>query len=156
VVLVIDDDEIGRTLIREYLPYGAQVIELSSPIGATRAASESKVDVVVLDLEMPNLRGDSLTKLFRDSPRLRHIGVILVSGCQRHELAELGQRCGADLWLSKAELRSELAASVLRLSRTVRARTARALASSSIGAQVTSGLERPLTHTGPRRSPRDG
>ena len=114
-VLVIDDDEVARVLIREALPLNTRVIELSSPIGATRAAIEGKVDVVVLDVEMPNIRGDSLTRLFRGNPRLRHMGVVLVSGRHADELAELGVRCGADLWLSKKEIRAQLSAVVTRL-----------------------------------------
>jgi CheY-like chemotaxis protein len=122
-VLVIDDDDVARVLIREALPLNASVIELSSPIGATRAAIEGKVDVVVLDVEMPNIRGDSLTRLFRGNPRLRHIGVVLVSGRHTDELAELGVRCGADLWLSKKDIRAQLSGVITRL--TLKARGAR-------------------------------
>jgi CheY-like chemotaxis protein len=108
-VLVIDDDDVGRTLISEVLHDScSRVIELSSPIGATQTAVAEQVDVVVLDVEMPNLRGDMLAKLFRKNPRLGHLGVILVSGCRSEELVRLGNSCGADAVLSKRDVRSQL------------------------------------------------
>jgi CheY-like chemotaxis protein len=108
-VLVIDDDDVGRTLISEVLLDScSRVIELSSPIGATQTAVAEQVDVVVLDVEMPNLRGDMLAKLFRKNPRLGHLGVILVSGCRSEELVRLGNSCDADAVLSKRDVRSQL------------------------------------------------
>ena len=108
-VLVIDDDDVGRTLISEVLLDScSRVIGLSSPIGATQTAVAEQVDVVVLDVEMPNLRGDMLAKLFRKNPRLGHLGVVLVSGCRSEELVRLGNSCGADAVLSKRDVRSQL------------------------------------------------
>src|SRR3954469_6784583 len=89
-VLVIDDDDIARALITEILKPHFQVVELNSPIGATRAAVAACADVVVLDVQMPNISGDMLAKLFRNNPRLRHVGVVLVSGCSMAELTDLG------------------------------------------------------------------
>jgi two-component system cell cycle response regulator DivK len=115
-VLVIDDDNIARSLVRELLAPSCRVVELSSPIGATRTASAESVDVVLLDVLMPNLRGDMVAKLFRNNPRLRHVGVILISGCAVEELAEMGAECGADAVLSKRNLRHELVPTVARVS----------------------------------------
>jgi PleD family two-component response regulator len=124
VVLVIDDDNIARTLIVELLAPRCRVVELSSPIGATRTASAESVEVVVLDVQMPNLRGDMVAKLFRNNPRLRHVGVILVSGCAQEELSSLGAACGADAMLSKDSLRTELLPTVARVCSEARRRAA--------------------------------
>jgi PleD family two-component response regulator len=108
-VLVIDDDDVGRALLCEALGTSCKrIIQLSSPIGATRQAMQEQVDVVVLDVEMPNLRGDMLAKLFRSNARIAHVGVILVSGCDSDELERLGTACGADEVVSKRHVRSSL------------------------------------------------
>ncbi|MFT3926417.1 MAG: response regulator [Myxococcales bacterium] len=122
-VLVIDDDNIARSLVRELLAPSCRVVELNSPIGATRTASAEGVDVVLLDVLMPNLRGDMVAKLFRNNPRLRHIGVILISGCAVEELAGMGAECGADAVLSKRNLRHELVPTVARVSSQSRRRS---------------------------------
>jgi CheY-like chemotaxis protein len=121
---VIDDDNIARSLISELLSPMCRVVELNSPIGATRTASTENVEVVVLDLQMPNLRGDMVAKLFRNNPRLRHLGVILVSGCPPEELAAMGAACGADAMLSKGSLRHELVHTVARVCSQSRRRAA--------------------------------
>lgn len=114
-VLVIDDDDIARALITEILRPHFRVVELNSPIGATRTAIAEGADVVVLDVQMPNIRGDMLAKLFRNNARLRHVGVVLVSGCAMAELSELGKTCGADAVVAKRELRQVLVHTVTRI-----------------------------------------
>jgi PleD family two-component response regulator len=112
-VLVIDDDDVGRALLCEALrDVSKRTIELSAPIGATRVVARENVDVVVLDVEMPNLRGDMLAKLFRGNARIAHVGVILVSGCSTEELEDLGEKCGADEVVSKRFVRTSLAGAV--------------------------------------------
>jgi CheY-like chemotaxis protein len=115
IVLVIDDDAIGRTLVCETLrDTFPTLLESSSPIGASRTVIQEQVDVVVLDVEMPNLRGNKLAKLFRENPRLAYIGVILVSACGREELSALGEACGADGVVSKHDIRTSLAGAVTK------------------------------------------
>lgn len=114
-VLVIDDDDIARGLICEILRPHFRVVELNSPIGATRAAISEGADVVVIDVQMPNIRGDMLAKLFRNNARLRQVGLVLVSGCPMNELSELGQTCGADAVVAKRELRQVLVHTLTRL-----------------------------------------
>ena len=123
-VLVIDDDDLPRTAMRELLEgAGIGTLELSSPIGATQVAINNTVDVVVLDVMMPNLRGDMLAKLFRKNPRLKNIGVILVSGCNAQELSELASACEADAVLSKRDVRTDLVATVWRVQAICRVRS---------------------------------
>lgn len=125
-ILIIDDDDIARSLMRELLSPHCRVVELNSPIGASRTASAEAVDAVLLDVLMPNLRGDVLAKLFRTNPRLHHIGVILVSSCEESQLAELGRVCGADEIVAKRELRTQIVQTVLRVAIQARRRAAEA------------------------------
>ncbi|HKQ67981.1 MAG TPA: response regulator [Polyangiaceae bacterium] len=112
-VLVIDDDAIGRTLLCETLrEHYSELTEVTTPIGASRIVSQERIDVVVLDVEMPNLSGDKLAKLFRTNPRLAHVGVVLVSGTGDDQLALLGLECQADATVTKAKVRADLVKAV--------------------------------------------
>lgn len=120
--MVIDDDEVGRTVLTEALrPLCAHVIELSSPLGASVAASREAVEVVVIDVQMPNLTGDMVTKLLRKNPRLSHVGIVLVSADRADELLAIARECGADAVVSKHQIETGLPKALraaLHLSRT--------------------------------------
>ncbi len=112
VVLVIDDSDVARgEMIRVLEQVGFRVMGLASPIGATRAILENGVRVVVIDIMMPGMRGDRLAALFRGNPRLRDLGVVLVSGASASELLSLSVESGANAVVSKANLH-ELAPAV--------------------------------------------
>ncbi len=118
-VLVIDDSDIARASMANLLAEaGLDVIELASPIGATRAILSHEVSVVVVDVLMPGMRGDRLAVLFRGNPRFKGVGVVLVSGENGIELDRLLTETGADAVVSKAALHGLLPA-------VIRARTRR-------------------------------
>ena len=108
-ILVIDDSEVARSMIEATLAdYGHRVIGMGSPIGATRMVVREKIDVVVLDLQMPDVRGDRIAALFRQGARTQKVGVVLISGAAYEELAALGESCGADAVVTKEEMKQVL------------------------------------------------
>jgi CheY-like chemotaxis protein len=112
-VLVIDDDDIARESMIELLRgEGHGVAGLPSPIGATKRILSYKVDVVVIDVMMPSIRGDKLAALVRKNPRLKHVGVVLVTGASGEELADLAGDVNAAAVVEKRNIHSELASAV--------------------------------------------
>jgi CheY-like chemotaxis protein len=104
-VLVIDDSDIAREDIAQRLGRaGFKVSTLASPIGATRVIVEQAIDVVVVDVQMPSIRGDRLAALFKGNRRFAALGVILVTGAGETELSQLGALAKADAVLSKGRL----------------------------------------------------
>jgi CheY-like chemotaxis protein len=117
-VLVIDDDDIARTAMVELLAgAGYQVSQLPSPIGATQKLLQEQIDVVVLDVMMPSLRGDKLATLLRKNPRLQHLGVILVTGALPDEIKDVADQLMAHAVLDKAGLEGSLIEAVSRAAR---------------------------------------
>jgi PleD family two-component response regulator len=103
--LVIDDSEIARARLAELLDSaGFKVVQLPSPIGATRVVLEHRVSVVLIDILMPAMRGDRLAKLFRGHRLMDRVGVILVSGESSLDLEQLVNESGADAAVSKSSL----------------------------------------------------
>jgi len=104
-VLVIDDSEIARADMTHRLSHaGFKVSSLASPIGATRVIVDQAIDVVVIDVQMPSIRGDRLAALFKGNQRFSSLGVILVTGSSEAELDQLRASAKADAVLSKAKL----------------------------------------------------
>jgi PleD family two-component response regulator len=113
-VLVIDDSDIARARMRDILnEAGLDVLELASPIGATRVIMRNNVSVVVVDVLMPGMRGDRLATLFRGNPRFGTLGVVLVSGDSGVELDRMLSDTAADAAVSKSNLK-DLVGAVIR------------------------------------------
>jgi len=112
-VLVVDDDDVARQTMVDLLEHaGHAVVSLPSPIGATKTILESNIDVVVLDVLMPSLRGDKLATLLNRNPRLRHVGVILVTSDPTPELTSVATNIGAAAIIVKEHVHTDLAPAV--------------------------------------------
>ncbi|MGA7122936.1 MAG: response regulator [Polyangiaceae bacterium] len=109
-VLVIDDDEIVREGMCELLRIrGCAVFDAGSPIGVTRLIVQHQIDVVVLDVMMPDISGDKLARLLRSNPKLRQLAIVLVSSGKEEDLARLAADVSADSVVPKAEIHTQLA-----------------------------------------------
>jgi CheY-like chemotaxis protein len=115
-VLVIDDSDIDReTMVSILTDAGLKVHSLPSPIGATKAARELGVGVVVIDQNLPAMDGGKLALLFRNNPALRAVRVVLVSGYDESIMTEIAKKVHADAFISKSVIHTQLASTVRRL-----------------------------------------
>ncbi len=81
-VLVVDDEEPARALLREYLSHTAGVEllgECQNGFEAVKAASELRPDLVFLDIQMPKLDGFEVLELLG-----KDIGVVFVTAFDAH------------------------------------------------------------------------
>ena len=79
-VLVVDDDRAMGNLIRRNLEdKNTQVVEAATGLDCIRILREVRVDLVVLDLKLPDFNGWGILSLLRMTEPLRHIPVIMVS-----------------------------------------------------------------------------
>jgi CheY-like chemotaxis protein len=83
LILSADDDPDMRNLIKRILDgAGHQVIVASDGQAAveTAFARAAELDLVILDVEMPRMRGLDACRMLRDDPRTSHLHVIIASG----------------------------------------------------------------------------
>ena len=80
-VLVVDDDRATSRLIRRNLEdEGTQVVEAATGLDGIRIIlREARVDLILLDLRLPDFNGWAILSLLRLTESLRHIPVIVVS-----------------------------------------------------------------------------
>ncbi len=89
-LLVVDDSADNRTLLSHYLVrLGYQVMTASNGKEGLQLVAKGGVDVILLDLEMPEMSGLEVLHLIKENPSHRDIPVIMVSGVQdMHEVTK--------------------------------------------------------------------
>jgi CheY-like chemotaxis protein len=108
-VLVIDDDDVSRELQCSVLrAAGHQIMDMPTPIGATRVIQDHEIEAVVVDIMMPALSGDRLAKLLRNNPRFSCLGVVLVTGDANVDLDGLAREVSADAVVHKGAIRQQI------------------------------------------------
>ena len=114
-VLVIDDDDVARDIIVDVLAReGHNVSSLPSPIGATKHIVENQIEVVVLDVMMPSMRGDKLAALLGRNPKLENLGVVLVTSARAEDVSVLADAVSSVTIVAKEGLQANLPQAVRR------------------------------------------
>jgi twitching motility two-component system response regulator PilH len=83
LILSADDDPDIRSLIKRILTSsGHEVILAADGQAAVETAytHAADLDLVILDVEMPRMRGLDVCRTLRDDPRTSHLPVIIASG----------------------------------------------------------------------------
>ena len=110
-ILIVDDEpDMVKGLQFNLEARGYDVVTAADGEAGLAAVAQVKPDLVLLDVMMPSIRGDKLATLLRKSPALARLGVVLISSLPETELAPLMAEVEVDAFVSKANLRSELAA----------------------------------------------
>jgi two-component system chemotaxis sensor kinase CheA len=101
-VMVVDDTLMVRELQRSILERGGYSVRTASDgAEAIGMLTEQPADLVVTDLEMPNVDGFHLIKSIRAHPGLTNIPVLIVSSHASDEDHQRGLDAGADGYIVK-------------------------------------------------------
>lgn len=119
-LLVVDDDPQLLDFLRTLLePWGFRLTLLDDPQQFWDMLEQSTPDLLILDVEMPNFSGIDLCQVVRNEPRWSELPVLFLSANTDAEIINRVFSAGADDYVSKPIVGSELIARVLnRLERT--------------------------------------
>ncbi len=103
-VLVVDDSITTRTLEKNILEaVGFEVHVAIDGVEALAILTEFTPDVIISDVEMPNMNGLELARRVKSHPHTRDIPLILLTSLAKPEQREEGLRAGADAYLVKSQ-----------------------------------------------------
>lgn len=113
-LLVVDDSLTTRMLEKNILESaGYEVDVASSGEEALEKVLERRYGLLVVDVEMPGIRGFELIETLRRDPELRHLPAILVTSLARPEDRRRGMEAGAQAYIVKSDFdQTELVAIV--------------------------------------------
>ena len=107
-VLVVDDQEGNRDLIRRYISGSYTIVEAKDGAGALECIRNFPVDLVLLDVMMPGTSGFDVCRKIKDQPREGFLPVVLLTALDQQENRNRGLEAGADDYLTKPIDRREL------------------------------------------------
>ena len=102
-VLVVDDSITTRALIKNIIEEGGyDVTAARDGVEALRLLREQPFDLVVSDVQMPNMDGFALTEQIRKSEKLARLPVVLVTSLEGDSDRLRGLEAGANAYVGKS------------------------------------------------------
>ncbi len=91
---------------------GCQILRARTGVDALKLIQTEKPQVVLLDLEMPEIHGDAVCKFIKSGPSSKDTVVIMVTAHGGKEDEERCRRAGCDHFLTKPINHKDLIATV--------------------------------------------
>jgi two-component system alkaline phosphatase synthesis response regulator PhoP len=117
VLLIEDDRDITRLIERELVSHHYRVEMAHTGRNGLQIARRQPVDLIVLDLLLPDLSGFDLCKLLRQEPATRALPILILTALAGEEDRIRGLEYGADDYLSKPFSMRELVTRIRSLLR---------------------------------------
>ena len=108
IVLVVDDEARNRALLRGFLSAHWEVIEAASGTEALQLVERAPVDLVLLDVMMPDQDGFTTCRSIKAAAAEAFLPVLMVTALGEQEDRNRGLEAGADDFLHKPVDRREL------------------------------------------------
>jgi len=106
----VDDVEENRVVYRGYLERaGYRVAEATDGLRGLVLARDLSPAIILMDLAMPDLDGWEATRLLKSDPATNNIGIIALSAFHEPAARRKAREAGADYFIPKPCLASELA-----------------------------------------------
>lgn len=107
-VLVVEDDPALRRLVQGYLSLmGFQVVQAADGKSAMALLKEHRLDLVCLDLMLPESSGYEVCEFIRQTPGLKDLPILMMSARTLPEDRAQAEEVGATGYLIKPFTRAE-------------------------------------------------
>ncbi len=109
-IMVVDDDPDTVTILTRYLQReGFATLEALSGPQCLKLVGEHHVDVILLDLMMPEMDGFEVVRALKNNPATAEIPIIMITARDDIESRSEGMRVGVSDFLAKPVFRKQLA-----------------------------------------------
>jgi chemosensory pili system protein ChpA (sensor histidine kinase/response regulator) len=110
-ILVVEDEEVMRELLRLHLSFAGYAVELAEDaIGAGYAVLKNPPDLIICDVEMPHMDGLQFIAALRADKTLPPVPVIFLTSVAEREGAARAELGAADYLFKPVRLEELLAA----------------------------------------------
>ncbi len=101
-VLIVEDNELNMKLFHDLLDaHGYATIRTRNGLEALRLAREHRPDLILMDIQLPEVSGLEVTKWLKDDEELRSIPVVAVTAFAMKGDEERIREGGCEAYISK-------------------------------------------------------
>jgi two-component system chemotaxis response regulator CheY len=102
-ILIVEDSATTRALIRAVIDEIGEfeTVEASSGFEALKMLPQQQYDLIITDINMPDINGLELISFVRNNPRFTHLPIVIVSTERSEEDKNRGMALGATAYVTK-------------------------------------------------------
>ena len=101
-VLIVEDNELNMKLFHDLLEaQGYETLETREGLAALSLAREHKPDLILMDIQLPEISGLEVTKWLKEDPELRRIPVVAVTAFAMKGDEEKIRQGGCEAYIAK-------------------------------------------------------
>jgi two-component system, cell cycle response regulator DivK len=101
-ILIVEDNEVNLKLLNDLLEFqGYQVIATASGLDAITIAQEAGPDLILLDLQLPDVSGLDVVRRLKADAATRSITIIAVTAFAMSGDEQKGLEAGCDAYITK-------------------------------------------------------
>ena len=101
-VMIVEDNELNMKLFRDLIEaHGYRTVQTRSGLTAMDLARESQPDLILMDIQLPEISGLDVTRQLKADPELRSIPVIAVTAFAMKGDEERIRQGGCEAYISK-------------------------------------------------------
>ena len=101
-ILIVEDNELNMKLFNDLLEaHGYKTMQTRSGVEAVALARQHKPDLILMDIQLPEMSGLQVTQWFKKDSDLRHIPVIAITAFAMKGDEEKILQGGCEAYLSK-------------------------------------------------------
>ena len=101
ILIVEDEESLLKLESILFTSRGHEVIAVADGMAALDVLSREKVDLVLLDVMLPEVDGFEICRRIKESPQARWVPVILLTAKKNQEDMARGDEVGADWYITK-------------------------------------------------------
>ena len=101
-ILIVEDNELNMKLFNDLLEaHGYKTVQTRSGVEAMQLAREHMPNLILMDIQLPEVPGLQVTQWLKDDAALRHIPVIAITAFAMKGDEEKIRQGGCEAYLSK-------------------------------------------------------
>ena len=101
-VLIVEDNELNMKLFNDLLEaHGYETVQTRSGVEAVELTRRHKPNLILMDIQLPEVSGLQVTQWIKDDEELRHIPVVAITAFAMKGDEEKIRQGGCEAYLSK-------------------------------------------------------